>query len=81
VALDDVGADPLSLAFMPLLRPDAVKLDLRLVQQRPGPAVVEIMSAVNKYAEHSGALVLAEGIESEQHLTMARALGARLGQG
>jgi len=81
VALDDVGADSLSLAFMPLLRPDVVKLDLRLVQERPGPAIAEIMNAVNAYAESSGALVLAEGIEDGAHLTMARALGATLGQG
>ena len=81
VALDDVGADTLSLAFMPLLRPDVVKLDLRLVQERPGPAIAEIMNAVNAYAERSGALVLAEGIEDDRHLMMARALGARLGQG
>ncbi|NHC15170.1 diguanylate cyclase [Motilibacter deserti] len=81
IALDDVGADDLSLAFMPLLRPDIVKLDLRLVQQRPGPAVAEIMNAVNAYAERTGALVLAEGIEDEKHLAVSRALGARLGQG
>lgn len=81
VALDDVGAEALSLAFMPLLRPEVVKLDLRLVQQRPGPAIAEIMNAVNAYAERSGALVLAEGIEDEHHLAVARALGARLGQG
>ena len=61
---------------MPLLRPDVVKLDLRLVQDRPGPAVAEIMNAVNAYAERTGALVLAEGIETEQHLVQARALGA-----
>jgi hypothetical protein len=29
----------MSLAFMPLLRPDVVKLDLRLVQDRPGPQI------------------------------------------
>ncbi|WP_299038681.1 diguanylate cyclase domain-containing protein [uncultured Pseudokineococcus sp.] len=81
VAIDDVGADALSLAFMPLLRPDVVKLDLRLVQERPGPAVAQIMNAVNAYAESSGALVLAEGIEDERHLRVGRALGARLGQG
>ena len=81
VALDDVGAESLSLAFMPLLRPDVVKLDLRLVQERPGPAIAEIMNAVNAYAESSGALVLAEGIEDAAHLQMARALGATLGQG
>jgi diguanylate cyclase (GGDEF)-like protein/PAS domain S-box-containing protein len=81
VAVDDVGADPMSLAFMPLLRPDVVKLDLRLVQERPGPEVAEIMNAVNAYAERTGALVLAEGIEHEQHLAVARGLGATLGQG
>ncbi|QXG75995.1 diguanylate cyclase [Modestobacter sp. L9-4] len=81
IALDDVGAESMSLAFMPLLRPDVVKLDLKLVQQRPGPAVAEIMNAVNGYAERTGALVLAEGIEDEAHLAMAMALGASLGQG
>lgn len=81
VAVDDVGADPLSLTFLPLLSPDVVKLDLRLVQERPGPAVAEIMNAVNAHAERTGAVVLAEGIETEQHLLTARALGATLGQG
>lgn len=59
VALDDVGADDMSLAFMPLLRPEVVKLDLRLVQERPGPAVAQIMNAVNAHAERSGAVILA----------------------
>ncbi|MGY1616426.1 EAL domain-containing protein [Geodermatophilus sp. SYSU D00691] len=81
VAVDDVGAESMSLAFLPLLRPDVVKLDLRLVQERPGPAVAEIMNAVNAYAERTGAVVLAEGIETVAHLTAARALGATLGQG
>jgi len=81
IALDDVGADPMSLAFMPLLRPDVVKLDLRLVQDAPGPDVAQVMNAVNAYAEDSGAVVLAEGIEDERHLQLALALGASLGQG
>ncbi|WP_104529966.1 EAL domain-containing protein [Blastococcus saxobsidens] len=81
IALDDVGADPMSLAFMPLLRPDVVKLDLRLVQERPGPAIAQIMNAVNAYAQATGAAVLAEGIEDDRHLAMAKALGATLGQG
>ncbi|WNB86946.1 EAL domain-containing protein [Cellulomonas sp. ATA003] len=81
IALDDVGADDLSLAFMPLLRPDIIKLDLRLVQQRPGPELAEIMNAVNAEAERSGTVVLAEGIEHPEHLSTALALGARLGQG
>ncbi|PWW24484.1 PAS domain S-box-containing protein/diguanylate cyclase (GGDEF)-like protein [Geodermatophilus normandii] len=81
IAVDDVGAESMSLAFLPLLCPDVVKLDLRLVQERPGPAIAEIMNAVNAYAERSGAVVLAEGIETGQHLAYARGLGATLGQG
>ena len=81
VALDDVGAEPASLAFMSLLQPDIVKLDLRLVQSAPGRHVTEVMSAVDAYLERSGALLLAEGIETEQHLETALGLGASLGQG
>jgi EAL domain-containing protein (putative c-di-GMP-specific phosphodiesterase class I) len=76
VAVDDVGADPGSLAIMPFLRPDVVKLDLRLVQERPTSSVAEIVSAVNAEAERSGAYVLAEGIETEAHAATARAMGA-----
>ena len=81
VALDDVGADSASLALMPFLRPEIIKLDLRLVQQRPDRAVAEIVTAVNAYAQRTGAVVLAEGIEHEEHLHIARSLGATLGQG
>lgn len=81
LALDDVGAEADSLAFMALLRPDVVKLDMALVQDPPDQAAAQVMHAVNAYAEHSGALVLAEGIETERHLAHARALGATLGQG
>ena len=81
VALDDLGADPGSLALLPLLRPDVVKLDLRLVQSRPDQDVAAIMTAVSAYAEQSGAALLAEGIETLEHLNTARALGMRYGQG
>ena len=81
VALDDVGADPRSLALMPFVRPEIVKLDLRLVQSRPSPAIAAIAHAVGAYAERDGAVVLAEGIETEAQHRTARSLGARYGQG
>ena len=81
VALDDVGANPSSLAFMSLLRPEVVKLDLRLIQQRPTAEIAEIMHAVNAYTEATGALLLAEGVETAEHLATARGLGARFAQG
>jgi EAL domain-containing protein (putative c-di-GMP-specific phosphodiesterase class I) len=81
IALDDVGAESASLAFMPLLLPDVIKLDLDLVQGVPTRATAEVMHAVNAHAERTGSWVLAEGIETEAHLTAARAFGATLGQG
>lgn len=34
IALDDVGADRASLALLPFIEPDVIKLDLSLIQQR-----------------------------------------------
>jgi diguanylate cyclase (GGDEF)-like protein/PAS domain S-box-containing protein len=81
VALDDVGADSRSLALMELLGPDVVKLDLKLVQGRPNQEMAEIITSVNAYAERTGAVVLAEGIETAEHLATARSFGATVGQG
>lgn len=81
VALDDIGAEPASLALMPFLSPDVLKLDLRLVQQRTDAEVAGVIAAVNAQAERTGALVLAEGIETPEHEQLARAMGARLAQG
>jgi EAL domain-containing protein (putative c-di-GMP-specific phosphodiesterase class I) len=81
IALDDVGADRRSLALMPFVDPEVIKLDLRLVQGNPTPAIAAIVHAVNAQAERSGAILLAEGVETPEQLEIARALGARYGQG
>ena len=81
IALDDVGAHPDSLALLPLLQPDVIKLDLSLVQQRPSAQIAAIVNAVNAEAERSGSAILAEGIETEEHRDAAFAMGATLGQG
>ena len=64
IALDDVGADTRSLALMPVLRPDVIKLDLRFVQEQPTPEIAAIAGAVGAQAERTGATVVAEGIET-----------------
>jgi hypothetical protein len=81
IALDDVGTDPRSLALMPFLRPDVIKLDLGLLHNSPSREIAEVVHAVNAEAERTGALILAEGIETEDHLRRALALGASYGQG
>lgn len=81
VALDDVGAEPESLTLLPFVEPDVIKLDLNLVQHRPGIEQGRVMAAVLAHAESTGAAVLAEGIETDAHLEQALTYGAVLGQG
>jgi len=81
IALDDVGAEPESLAFIPLLRPEVVKLDLSLLRTVKDPMTIAVAGAVRAYAEQAGAEVVAEGIETPEDLTRALVLGATLGQG
>jgi hypothetical protein len=81
IALDDVGVNPASLALMPLLAPDVIKLDRSLVQSRPSPKVSYVVNAVLAESERTGAVILAEGIETERHLAVAISMGATLGQG
>jgi len=81
IALDDVGVDPAVLPLLPLLRPDVVKLDLRLLAGQPEWAVAAVVAAVGAQTERDGTAVLAEGVETEEDLRLALALGATLGQG
>ncbi len=81
IALDDVGVDPRSLALMPFLAPEVIKLDLSLLHGNPSVRVAEVVHAVGAESERTGALVLAEGIETEEHRATALALNARYGQG
>lgn len=81
IALDDVGAEPESLALLPFVAPDVVKLDISLVQRWLNVEQAAIYTAVAAYAERTGATILAEGIETECDLAQALALGATLGQG
>ncbi len=82
IALDDVGSNAASVALLPLLEPDVVKLDAALL--RPSSQSAETLAtlrAVTSYVDRSGAVVVAEGIESAQDRTRALALGAQWGQG
>ena len=81
VALDDVGADPMSLALMPFVHPDVIKLDMQLLRNPEDPHTARVVAAVAAYAESTGAVVLAEGIETERHVAVARTMGATVGQG
>src|SRR3712207_2945863 len=81
VALDDLDVEPASLALLPVLDPDVVKLDMGLVRRHRSREVAMITNAVRAHCESTGAVALAEGIESPRDVLIAQALGADYGQG
>lgn len=82
LAIDDVGAGFANLRHILRLAPDIVKLDLSLTQEiSRDPAREALASSLVGFAEGVGASIVAEGISSDEDLTMLRALGVDYGQG
>ncbi|RBY75529.1 hypothetical protein DQ238_19480 [Geodermatophilus sp. TF02-6] len=82
LAVDDFGTGYSSFAALRERTPQAFKLDrsfvARLPDDRPTDAIV---SAVLALAEHLGATVTAEGVETEEQLQRLRELGCAQAQG
>ncbi len=81
LAVDDVGAEPATLAMMPLIAPAVIKLDINVTQSGITSELIKTLDIVYEEAERTNATVLAEGIENRTELSHARSLGAILGQG
>lgn len=82
IAVDDAGSGFSSMRHILQLRPDVIKLDRSLIagidsnrgKHALGAAMVE-------FANQIGAIIIAEGIETEAELAAARNLGMTAGQG
>jgi EAL domain-containing protein (putative c-di-GMP-specific phosphodiesterase class I) len=81
LALDDVGAEVKTMSMLPVVRPDIIKLDLKVTQTSPSAKAMKILHFVYEEVERTGATILAEGVETKRHHEVARALGAPLAQG
>jgi EAL domain-containing protein (putative c-di-GMP-specific phosphodiesterase class I) len=81
VALDDVGSSPVTVSMLSLLGPTVIKLDRWVIAQAPAPGALRVLEVAYQEAERTGALILAEGIETAAQLELARSLGVPLGQG
>jgi EAL domain-containing protein (putative c-di-GMP-specific phosphodiesterase class I) len=81
VALDDVGAGWSSLSLLAAVRPEVVKLDKSLVQELPDDGARTVLRAITGLAHQLGAVVVAEGVETERLADEVTAIGADLGQG
>lgn len=82
IALDDVGALPECLALLDVVAPDVVKLDRSLTQMSAhGLEAARAISAAGDLARRRGSVIVAEGVETDEHERCAVSMGATLAQG
>lgn len=82
VAMDDLGSGQSSLQRWPLLRPDVIKLDRGLIDGIAGNYFTqELLRSIISLGRHTGALVLAEGVETAADIAVCLDLGVDLYQG
>lgn len=82
IAIDDVGFGRSCLENLIILEPDIVKIDKKFVQGiSKDPLRLQLLKRLLKVVEAVGAEVVAEGIESEEDLSILRDLSVRYGQG
>lgn len=82
IALDDLGEGFSNLRLWSELRPDFVKLDKHFVQQlHLDPLKEQFVRSMVDIARQSGAMLVAEGIETPAELRTLQRLGVRYGQG
>ena len=82
LALDDFGAGYSSLARLRVLPVDVIKIDRAFLAGIPeDPQACAIVAAILGLADACGCDVVAEGIETPEHLAFLTGKGCRLGQG
>ena len=81
IAVDDVGASRASVSLLPVVSPDLVKLDRRILNDANPGDVSALVTGVLRHVEKTGASLLVEGVEDQADVDWALALGATYGQG
>jgi len=81
VAVRGVGASVASLAVLPLLDPDIVRLDVSVLRAHELRLMSEIFEAVRAHSALTGSVVMAEGVTSPSDENTVRMLGATLAAG
>lgn len=82
IALDDLGEGYSSLRLWSEISPDFVKIDKHFIANiQNDPIKMEFVRAIQKIASESGALTIAEGIESREELAVVKDLKIDFAQG
>ncbi len=82
IALDDTGSGSVSFSNLFDIHADIIKIDIEVTRGIESDPMKEAMAvALKSLADRSGALSLAEGIETEEELALLRSLSVGAGQG
>jgi EAL domain-containing protein (putative c-di-GMP-specific phosphodiesterase class I) len=82
LAIDDTGAGFASLMHILRLAPDFIKLDRQLISGLDlDPVRRSLLTSLMRFAEETGAKLIAEGVETATELKALEALGIRYAQG
>ena len=81
VALDDVDVGSNSLAILPLIEPDVIKLARGILGATPDEELGLLLRVVRGQSERTGAAVVCQGIESDADRELALSFGATHVQG
>lgn len=82
IAIDDLGSGFSGLKLWSELQPDIVKIDRYFISDvHRDPTKKAFVQNIIRLAKATGALIVAEGIETQEELLLCRELGADLAQG
>lgn len=82
IAIDDLGSGFSGLKLWSELEPDIVKIDRYFISDvHRDPTKKTFVQNIIRLAKATGALIVAEGIETQEELLLCRELGADLAQG
>ena len=82
IAIDDVGTGGAGTAAIERVRPDYLKVDVSIVRGIDGSLIQQdILETLATLAKRLDAIVIAEGVETEQEARAVKQGGARFAQG
>jgi EAL domain-containing protein (putative c-di-GMP-specific phosphodiesterase class I) len=82
IAVDDLGAGYNSLSILADLQPQIIKIDMSIVRNCDSELRKQrLIDLLAKFSDATGALMVAEGVETEAEAAVLRKCGAHLLQG
>lgn len=81
ICVDGLGADLHAVTLLPLLEPDIIICGRELLTRTADPDVAHVAHALAAHVERSHAVIIAEGVDTEQLRHVAQTVGATYGVG